>query len=130
MTLKIEDGNVTAKDVFRVQEAYSWRDDIMEITRQIVHEADEARLSNIVEHFEVDLSEIREYINMKQRRNKPQTNADRIRSMTDEELAEFLVNRDLDVVEKASKAAGFTYKVSREECLKNVLDWLKQEASE
>ena len=60
--------------------------------------------------------------------NKPQTNADRIRAMTDEELAEFLLNRDLDVVEKASKAAGFTYKVSREECLKNVLDWLKQEA--
>lgn len=61
---------------------------------------------------------------------KPQTNADRIRSMTDEELAEFLLNRDLDVVEKASKAAGFTYKVDRERCLANVIDWLKEEAKE
>ena len=61
---------------------------------------------------------------------KPITNADRIRAMTDEELAEFLLNRDLGVVEKASKAAGFTYKVDRETCLVNVIDLLKQEASD
>ena len=58
-----------------------------------------------------------------------QTNADRIRAMTDEELAEFLLNRDLDVVEKASKAVGFTYKVDREPCLFNVIDWLKEEVT-
>ena len=63
--------------------------------------------------------------------NKPKhTNADRIRAMTDEELAEFLLNRDLDDVEKASKAVGFTYKVDRESCLANVLGWLKEEAKE
>lgn len=58
---------------------------------------------------------------------KPMTNADKIRQMTDEELAEFLLNRDLDTVEKASKAVGFTYKVDREQCLVDVIDWLKQE---
>ena len=55
------------------------------------------------------------------------THGDQLRAMTDEELAEFLLNRDLDVVEKASKAAGFTYKVDREQRLVNVIDWLKQE---
>lgn len=83
-------------DSFRVEEAYNWRDDIMEITRRIVHETDEARLNNIAEHFEVDLSEIREFIEMKRKKTqkpltnaKPQkqTNADRIRAMSDEELA-------------------------------------------
>ena len=63
-------------------------------------------------------------------KSKPQTNADRIRAMTDKELAEFLLNRDLDIVEKASKSVGFTYKVDREPCLVNVIDWLKQEVIE
>lgn len=58
------------------------------------------------------------------------TNGDKMRAMTDEELAEFLLNRDLDVVEKATKAVGFTYKVDREPCLVNVIDWLTQEAEE
>jgi hypothetical protein len=52
-------------DSFRVEEAYNWHDDIMEITRRIVHETDEARLSNIAEHFEVDLSEIRRFLEIK-----------------------------------------------------------------
>ena len=58
----------------------------------------------------------------------PQTNADRIRGYTDEELAEFLMNRDLDVVEKVSKVFGFTYKVGREQFLINLIGWLKEEA--
>lgn len=57
------------------------------------------------------------------------TNGDRIRRMTDDELAEFLLNRDLDVVKQVSKAFGFIYKVDREQCLVNVIDWLKQEAA-
>ena len=126
MTLNIEDGNITAKDVFRVEEAYSWRDDIMEITRRIVHEADEARLSNIAEHFEVDLSEIREYINMKQRRNKPkQTNADRIRAMTDEELAGWMHDILHDgYILGATKNSGLF--IAKDEWL----TWLKQEVTD
>ena len=70
---------ITNTDRFRVEEMYNWRDDVMEITRRIVHETDEARLTNIAEHFEVDLSEIREFIEMKQQQQrKPQTNAERL----------------------------------------------------
>jgi len=58
------------------------------------------------------------------------TNADRIRSMSDEELARFMWNRDIDIVEKAAKATGFTYTVDMEKCFENVLNWLKQEAAD
>lgn len=67
-----------AFDSFCVEEAYSWQDDIMEITRQIIHETDEARLTNIAVHFEVDLSEIREFLESKRKRmGKPQTNVEK-----------------------------------------------------
>lgn len=56
-----------------------------------------------------------------------QTNADRIRAMTYKELASFLWNRDMDIVEKAAKAVGFTFRVDKEQCLLNVLDWLSEE---
>lgn len=80
-----------AFDSSRVEETYNWRDDVMEITRRIVHETDEARLSNIANHFEVDLSEIRAFLEMKQQQQrKPQTNADLVRSLSDEKLAELL----------------------------------------
>ena len=58
---------------------------------------------------------------------KPDNNADRIRSMSDEELAQFIWNRDIDIVEKAAVAGQFTFTVDREKCFKNVLDWLKEE---
>ena len=58
---------------------------------------------------------------------KPQTNADRVRAMTDEELAEWIVSVQQDIVDYYS-------------CKKHVpelpveskiwLDWLKQEAEE
>lgn len=64
-----------AFDSFRVEETYNWRDDVMEITRRIVHETDDWRLSNIADHFEVDLSEIRAFLEMKQQQQrKPITN--------------------------------------------------------
>lgn len=61
---------------------------------------------------------------------EPKTNADRIRAMSDEELAQFIWDRDIDIVEKASVAGQFTFTVDREECFKNVLDWLKKEVEE
>ena len=57
-----------------------------------------------------------------------ETNADSIRAMSDEELARFMWNRDIDIVEKACKATGFTYTVDMEKCFENVLNWLKQES--
>ena len=50
-------------------------------------------------------------------RPKPQTNADRIRSMTDEELAEFI----------SDKARNFGEEY---EGYMSALDWLKEEASD
>ena len=77
-------------DSFDVTESYQWHDDIMEITRAIVRGTDEARLVSIADHFKADLIEIREWIEEKKKRTfaKPQTNADRIRAMSDEELAD------------------------------------------
>ena len=123
------DGLKGAFDSFRVEEAYNWRDDIMEITRQIVHETDEARLNNIAEHFEVDLSEIREFLEMKRKKmQKPQTNADRIRAMTDEELDQFLGEVQWDV---ANYCGGVTQKQEYPvpEQRGAWLDWLKQEVT-
>lgn len=117
------DGGKGVFDSFRVEEAYRWRDDIMEITRRIVHETDEARINNIADHFEVDLSEIREFLKMKQRqKRKPQTNADRIRSMTDEELAEWIANLHCPHYEDDDYTC--------DDCEECWIDWLKQEAKE
>ena len=107
-------------DSSRVEETYNWRDDVMEITRRI----DEARLSNIANHFEVDLSEIRAFLEMKQQQQqKPQTNADRIRSSSDEELAELWwehVDCGECPVHRECKTAG-------KDCKSMALDWLRQE---
>jgi len=118
---------IRAFDSFRVEEAYNWHGDVMEITRRIVHETDEARLSNIANHFEVDLSEIRAFFEMKQQKQrKPQTNADRIRAMTDEELATFLAHLTdcmwcpcRDPHDQCDTVDG--------SCKKQWLDWLKAE---
>lgn len=122
------DGLIGAFDCYRIEEAYNWRDDIMEITRRIVLETDEARLNNIAEHFEVDLSEIREFLGMKRRKMQGhQTNADRIRAMTDEELDKFLGEVQWDV---ANYCGGVTQKQEYPvpEQRGAWLDWLKQEA--
>lgn len=117
-------GVAGACDSFRVEEAYSWRDDIMEITRRIVHDTDEARLSNIADHFEVDMSEIREYLEMKRQqkyKQNKQTNADHIRAMSDEELARFI----------ARQRGWYAYEYDPEdEEYPKVIDWLKQEAQD
>lgn len=55
--------------------------------------------------------------------SKPQTNAGRIRSMTDEELARFLDNTDGDFPPNVERC-------SIEESEEYWLDWLKQEAGE
>ena len=55
------------------------------------------------------------------------TNADKIRSMTNEELAEFLEN-DRDCYRCILKCKGHDGKpISRAACMLKVLDWLKKE---
>ena len=72
--------------------------------------------------------------------SKQQTNADRIRAMTDEELADLIVNRDRcpgfvedGLNETNRKIYGFDWRSERcdygDECTTCWLDWLKQEAT-
>ena len=63
---------------------------------------------------------------------KPQTNADRIRAMTDEELAEWLERIRLycgnDLCGRGCPLEEVCY--SKEDAPIETLDWLKEEASE
>ena len=52
------------------------------------------------------------------------TNADRIRAMTDEELAEWLTDKELKAYERCG------YKGNKKRFIKQWLDWLKQEVEE
>lgn len=61
---------------------------------------------------------------------KPLTNADCIRAMTDEELAEYILKREIRIVDKLSQLQAFTFKFDAEKGKKDMLDWLKQEAEE
>ena len=74
---------------------------------------------------------------------RPLTNADRIRAMTDEELATFLTNNQIEVFRKVVKEMcnlldiSFPYEeltkevtAKYEEMKKEQLDWLKQEVKE
>lgn len=56
-------------------------------------------------------------------RPKPQTNADRLRAMSDEELAEFLTTEDMCELICAPAPPHCDG-----QCKKKMLDWLKKEA--
>ena len=62
----------------------------------------------------------------------PKTNADRIRSMTDEELAEYLYSRGNDS-EYCYGICAFQDECkewkSREFCIEHIVEWLKQEVN-
>lgn len=114
-------------DSYRVEEAYSWHDDIMEITRRIVYGLDEARMSNIAEHFEVDLSEIREFFEMKLRQKmKPLTNYDRLTRKSPEEMAEWLG----DMIYPECLCCPAAELGWCEDCHGTMLNWLRSPAEE
>ena len=54
--------------------------------------------------------------------NMPQTNADKIRAMSDEELANLLTD--------FSNNGGWVTEIGREICYKRITDWLQQPAEE
>lgn len=61
----------------------------------------------------------------------PKSNADRIRQMTDEELAELMTYVDTNICDFcASRHSNTYYDCEEESCEKCVLAWLKQEVSE
>ena len=93
-----------------VRENYAWQDDILLIEQERETELDNRRMNVICYHFDIDMSELREWLNTKRKRK---TNADRIRSMTDEELAEEL---------RLWGDGMWTYE--------DWLDWLKEEVKE
>lgn len=81
-------------------------------------------------------------LNYEEAKPKPITNADRIRAMTDEELATFLTNNQVEVFRRVVKemcnllGVSFPYEEltkevtdKYEEMKKEQLEWLKQEAS-
>jgi hypothetical protein len=65
---------------------------------------------------------------------KPMTNADRIRQMTDEELAEFIDIYDIEDICRTRCAktgeARERCMCYGEQCVNNILQWLKREVSE
>ena len=66
---------------------------------------------------------------------KPMTNADRYRSMSDEELAEFLIKADerieiLPFCQKKEKCLDIFANVSDEDCMACMMEYLKQPAKE
>ena len=58
----------------------------------------------------------------------PCTNADRIRSMTDEDLARWINFHTVCEECPASKKCNCAYTARPDECTKSILQWLKQEA--
>ena len=56
------------------------------------------------------------------------TNAKKIRAMTDEELAEYLWNRDVGILNEVKRSSGITYKYDSNKCKEDIYRWLKQEA--
>ena len=72
---------------YTVEEHYSWEEDILGVTHEVIQELDNKRLTVICDHYNIDMSELREWLATKRKRK---TNADLIRAMTDEELADYL----------------------------------------
>lgn len=74
-----------------------------------------------VERVEDLIGRVDDYFTQPKQKPKPQTNADRFRAMTDEEMAEYLSDNCSEhmTIEFCQKHAN---------CYECWLDWLKQEA--
>ena len=67
------------------------------------------------------------YDYVRERVKKPITNADKIRQMSDEELADFITRQRFSVVNTLADKLGIDVTMAFIVGRKNVLDWLKQE---
>ena len=122
--------DLSVRKEYATKICWEWQNDIMHEFHAIVEEVDNKRNVQICDHFKIDLSELREFID---RKRKPQTNADRIRQMTNDELADFIGTADcldcpLDGVERCSlykKNYGYA-----SPCQNAVREWLEQEVSD
>ena len=108
-----------------VGESYSWNGDTFDIACYVVRQVDDARAKEITNHFKCDMSDFRKWL---EERNKPvRTNADRIRAMTDEELAKFIV--DIDRAAFRFHGRDYTDEVAEHNAQMHLL-WLKEEVEE
>lgn len=78
-------------------------------------------------YFEV--GHYKTFCEMENCKDRKLTNADRIRAMTDEELASFACNRSCAYCPVVD-CNGRMMTIGRDYCYKRWLDWLKQEADE
>ena len=60
----------------------------------------------------------------------PMTKADKIRAMSDEELAEFLTAQQMRLLRKASELFDFPLLINDDQLSAMWLDWLREEATE
>lgn len=115
------------------RETYSWHDDLMKITRRYVTMLDNARIDEMSQHFEVDASEIREYLKWKSRRVNVATNYDKVVTMTPEELAELCEDgcippeRGKESWEKRCWGSEDEFPTPKEMCCKCWRKWLDEE---
>ena len=58
----------------KMQETYKWNDDVLEIQQKLVQEIEKKRMEIIVDHFQIDLSEFREFIEAKKRKMEGEQN--------------------------------------------------------
>ena len=108
-----------------VKEEYSFHDNIMDICRKIEDEADRVKMNAICDHYQLDLSEMLEWIEHK--RKPVKTNADKIRNMTDEKIASLICNIKITGCPDGMYNTSWCDDMSCAECW---LDWLKQEATD
>ena len=77
---------------FRIEQGFEWNDDILTVINKVISESENKVTETILDHYMIDTSEMRELIEIKQRRNHPETRADRIRELPEEKLAALLYN--------------------------------------
>lgn len=94
--------------------------DDFEIFRKLANCQDKEQMARVIEEYNVQ--------------NKPMTNADRIRAMTDEELAEFLVGANPTNCLDCAFSCGWRCQPDRqdysdtEKCVEGKKRWLQQPA--
>lgn len=98
--------------------------------RDIAQICEENNTDNLRLSFDIsDNRELRVYISFEVKENnddKKPTNADRIRSMSDEELAEFF----LEKMDCALCPASEEVECGCDRCLENIKEWLQSEVEE
>ena len=117
----------TAQEISKkyiVKETYDFHNDTFDIVRSVVEETDKAREEAIITHFKCDMSDFRKWLAEKK---KPIiTNADRIRSMSDEQLA-----REIEHIASCEDCPIRESHCDDENgCEWSWLNWLREEAKE